>query len=65
MNHWEVGILILFALLAAGIPISFALAAVGTAGTVAIIGLNPALSCWARPSLTTAAATPRRSFPSS
>ncbi|SUB01331.1 Neu5Ac permease [Pannonibacter phragmitetus] len=44
MNHWEVGILILFALLAAGIPISFALAAVGTAGTVAIIGLNPALS---------------------
>ncbi|WP_430512448.1 TRAP transporter large permease [Pannonibacter phragmitetus] len=44
MNHWEIGILILFALLAAGIPISFALAAVGTAGTVAIIGLNPALS---------------------
>ncbi|ALV28686.1 TRAP transporter large permease [Pannonibacter sp. Q-1] len=44
MNHWEVGILILFALLAAGLPISFALAAVGTAGTVAIIGLNPALS---------------------
>ncbi|WP_123194407.1 TRAP transporter large permease [Pannonibacter phragmitetus] len=44
MNHWEIGILILFALLAAGLPISFALAAVGTAGTVAIIGLNPALS---------------------
>lgn len=44
MNHWEIGILILFALLATGIPISFALAAVGTAGTAAIIGINPALS---------------------
>lgn len=44
MAEWEIGIAVLFALLLLGVPISFALALVGTVGTASIIGINPALS---------------------
>jgi len=44
MTHWEFGVAVLFALLFLGLPIGFALAAVGTLGTVSIIGWAPALS---------------------
>lgn len=44
MTHWEFGVAVLFALLFLGLPIGFALAAVGTLGTVSIIGWTPALS---------------------
>nr|WP_254679285.1 TRAP transporter large permease [Celeribacter baekdonensis] len=44
MTHWEFGTLVLFILLFLGVPISFALALIGTAGTAAIIGWSPSFS---------------------
>lgn len=44
MAHWEIGTAVLFTLMLLGVPIAFALALVGTIGTVAIIGWNPSLS---------------------
>lgn len=44
MTHWEIGTAVLFTLMLLGVPIAFALALVGTIGTVAIIGWNPSLS---------------------
>ncbi|NVK34716.1 MAG: TRAP transporter large permease [Rhodobacteraceae bacterium] len=44
MEYWPVGLIILFALLFAGVPIAFALTGVGLFGVVAIIGWMPALS---------------------
>jgi len=44
MAHWEIGTAVLFTLMLLGVPIAFALALVGTIGTVAIIGRNPSLS---------------------
>ncbi|MDY6859776.1 MAG: TRAP transporter large permease [Pseudomonadota bacterium] len=44
MSNWPVGASILFVLLLSGMPISLALAAVGTIGTAAIIGWGPSLS---------------------
>lgn len=44
MAHWEFGTLVLFILLFLGVPISFALALIGTAGTAAIIGWSPSFS---------------------
>ncbi|MCW2309601.1 TRAP transporter large permease [Rhodobium gokarnense] len=41
---WPIGSLVLFALMLIGVPISFALALVGTAGVVSIIGIEPALT---------------------
>ncbi|MBB4302060.1 tripartite ATP-independent transporter DctM subunit [Rhodobium orientis] len=41
---WPIGSLVLFALMLLGVPISFALALVGTVGVVSIIGLEPALT---------------------
>ncbi len=41
---WPIGTVILLALMFAGMPISFALALVGTVGVVTIIGVDPALS---------------------
>lgn len=44
MEHWPVGLAVLFALLFAGVPIAFALTAVGLVGVASIIGWTPALS---------------------
>lgn len=44
MQHWELGMLVLFLLLLAGLPIALALTAVGVLGTVAIIGWEPSLA---------------------
>jgi C4-dicarboxylate transporter, DctM subunit len=44
MQHWEIGMLVLFGLLLAGVPISLALAAIGLVGTAVIIGWEPSLS---------------------
>ncbi|GAA4217535.1 TRAP transporter large permease [Sagittula sp. NFXS13] len=44
LASWPVGMVVIFALLLAGVPISFALAGVGVAGVAAIIGWSPALS---------------------
>ncbi len=44
MEHWQTGIVVLLALLFAGVPIAFALTGVGLAGVVSIIGWQPALS---------------------
>ncbi len=44
MAHWEIGTVVLFTLMLMGVPIAFALALVGTIGTVAIIGWDPSLS---------------------
>lgn len=44
MENWPVGLALLGVLLFAGVPISFALAGVGTLGVAAIIGWTPALS---------------------
>lgn len=44
MAHWEIGIVVLFALLLTGLPIAFALAFVGVVGTASIIGWGPSLS---------------------
>ncbi|MFD1344052.1 TRAP transporter large permease [Litorisediminicola beolgyonensis] len=44
MSDWEIGLVILFALLLLGVPIGLALTFVGTVGTAAIIGIDPALS---------------------
>ncbi|MGI3170777.1 TRAP transporter large permease [Pseudooceanicola sp. C21-150M6] len=44
MEHWPVGLAVLGVLLFAGVPISFALAGVGTIGVASIIGWSPALS---------------------
>lgn len=44
MEHWPVGLALLGALLFMGVPISFALAGVGTLGVASIIGWTPALS---------------------
>lgn len=44
MTNWEVGLLLLFAMLLAGVPIGIALSIIGTLGTAAIIGIDPALS---------------------
>lgn len=41
---WPIGSLLLLVLMFAGMPISFAMALVGTLGTLSIIGLQPALS---------------------
>ena len=41
---WPIGSLLLLVLMLVGMPISFALAIVGTLGTMSIIGLQPALS---------------------
>lgn len=41
---WPVGMALLMALIFAGVPIAFAMTAVGLAGVVSIIGLSPALS---------------------
>ena len=44
MAHWPIGMLVLLGLLFAGMPIAFALTAVGLVGVVSIIGWSPALS---------------------
>ena len=44
MAHWEIGMLVLFGLLLAGLPISLALTAVGIAGTAMIIGWEPSFA---------------------
>jgi tripartite ATP-independent transporter DctM subunit len=44
LASWPVGMAILFLLLLTGVPIAFALTAVGLAGVVSIIGWTPALS---------------------
>ncbi|GEO84756.1 TRAP transporter large permease [Ciceribacter naphthalenivorans] len=44
MQHWEIGMIVLFGLLLAGLPISLALTAVGVLGTAMIIGWEPSLS---------------------
>lgn len=44
MQHWPVGIAILLALLFTGVPIAFAMTAVGLFGVASIIGMTPALS---------------------
>ena len=44
LAHWEFGAVVLFALLFLGMPISFALALLGTVGTAAIVGWGPSLS---------------------
>lgn len=44
MSEWEIGLILLFAMLLLGVPIGLALTLVGTIGTAAIIGLDPALS---------------------
>ncbi|OLP44912.1 TRAP transporter large permease [Rhizobium oryziradicis] len=44
MQHWPVGIAILLALLFTGVPIAFAMTAVGLVGVASIIGMTPALS---------------------
>ena len=44
MSEWEVGLVILFGMLLLGVPIGLALTFVGTVGTAAIIGIDPALS---------------------
>ena len=41
---WPIGLVILFVLLFAGIPISFALIIVGVLGVTAIIGFDPAMA---------------------
>ena len=44
MQHWPVGIAILLTLLLTGVPIAFAMTAVGLVGVASIIGMTPALS---------------------
>ena len=44
MAHWEIGIVVLFALLLTGLPIAFALAFVGVVGTASVIGWSSSLS---------------------
>lgn len=44
MQHWPVGIAILLTLLFTGVPIAFAMTAVGLVGVASIIGMTPALS---------------------
>ncbi|WP_425074792.1 TRAP transporter large permease [Sagittula sp. S175] len=44
MSDWEIGLVLLFAMLLAGVPIGLALTLVGTLGTAAIIGLDPSLA---------------------
>lgn len=44
MSSWEVGIALLFIMLGAGVPISFALTLVGTIGTASIIGWQASFS---------------------
>ncbi|MBP1851457.1 TRAP transporter large permease [Rhizobium halophytocola] len=41
---WPIGTLLLLVLMLSGMPISFAMALVGTVGTISIIGMSPALS---------------------
>ncbi|MBB4952222.1 tripartite ATP-independent transporter DctM subunit [Agrobacterium vitis] len=44
MQYWPVGIAILLTLLFTGVPIAFAMTAVGLVGVASIIGMTPALS---------------------
>ncbi len=44
MEHWEIGMLVLFGLLLAGLPISLALTAIGIVGTATIIGWEPSFA---------------------
>lgn len=44
MAEWEIGLMVLFALLFVGVPIGLALTFVGTVGTISIIGLQPSFS---------------------
>lgn len=44
MQHWEIGMIVLFGLLLAGLPISLALTAVGVIGTAMIIGWEPSFA---------------------
>ncbi|AMM87121.1 TRAP transporter large permease [Martelella sp. AD-3] len=44
MAHWEIGMLVLFGLLLAGLPISLALTAIGIVGTATIIGWEPSFA---------------------
>ena len=44
MEHWQLGIAILLVLLLGGVPIAFALTAVGLVGTISIIGWAPAMA---------------------
>ncbi|MPL82894.1 C4-dicarboxylate TRAP transporter large permease protein DctM [bioreactor metagenome] len=44
IKHWQLGIAILLVLLLGGVPIAFALAAVGLVGTISIIGWAPAMA---------------------
>ncbi|WP_158964978.1 TRAP transporter large permease [Chachezhania sediminis] len=41
---WPIGLVVLLALIFAGVPIAFALSAVGLVGVISIIGLDPALA---------------------
>jgi tripartite ATP-independent transporter DctM subunit len=44
MQYWPVGVAILLTLLFTGVPIAFAMTAVGLVGVASIIGMTPALS---------------------